>query len=165
LNKTIVIQDAQTPPSNAVEPSKRQPPNYWLALCGSARFSFCFTLPLDLPSASVFADNAQCAYQLRATAQLLYKGEKATLTRVVQTEVLEAWQDWRANHFWMPVKKEVMERLPGAGGSVYLEASVDPALRWREEYAPMTEGGKEADLLPIALSIKNATTKQVRFDQ
>jgi hypothetical protein len=159
LNETVVIQDARTPPSNAVDPSQSLPPNYWLALCGKARFQFDFTLPLDIPSSTLLADNAQCTYQLKGTAQLLYKGQKATLTRFLRIQVVERWRDWQLDHYWMPVKKEVMERLPTGQGSVFLEGIVKPALRWRGDEA--LEGDGDLPSIPVNISVNIASSKQV----
>ena len=165
LRRATVFQSVQLP-STAVDPSKPvgAAGAFWLARRGRTRFPFAFALPKDAPSSCRFGrDNAAVRYELRATAWIVYEGERTLLARTFDVLVLEHWTDIETGDWWSrPSRAEAADKVARAG-SLRVEAEIGPpSMFWR---ADVEDGGQARcaghDEICVRLTVRNASTKSV----
>lgn len=99
LHGRRVFQGPGLPPSNAVQayPSPGDPPlprHYCQALRGVSAFLFRFPLPPSSPSSISFGGGlARVKYELRATAEIFWKGEKRRVVDTREVDVVEIFEE------------------------------------------------------------------------
>lgn len=157
LSKQVAFQTAHAP-SNAVL-AERSVNGFFLARKGRTRFNFSFPLPKTLPSSCQFGRQAASRFLLRATAAIIYEGERTLLTTKKDVMVLERWDehpDW-----WRPVKANVSDRVAfGGSGSLHMEACTEPAIFWRpliDDDGRIHFDGR--DEIIVRISVRNSTTR------
>lgn len=167
LRRATVFQSVQLP-SNAVDPAKPVGAGaaFWLARRGRTRFPFAFALPSEAPSSCRFGrDNAAVRYELRATAWIVYEGERTLLARTFDVLVLERWSDIESGDWWTRSSKAEATDKPGRGGTGALRIEAElgpPAIFWRADVEEGDQRYLGHDEICVRLMVSNASTKSVR---
>lgn len=172
MQSDVTFQSAKLPPSNAVIASSTSHSGFWPARKGVTRFPFTFAIPAGCPSSCKFAGNASVTYTLLASCQIQLDGERSILTRRLDVNVIERWQDWQYERYHEPAEAQVRERiqssigLGGLGkneGTVTAQALIQDPLFYRGWELP--DGSLEIERargqICTHLSITNATPRTI----
>lgn len=172
MQSDVTFQSARLPPSNAVIASTTSHSGFWPARKGVTRFPFSFAIPPGCPSSCKFAGNASVTYTLLASCQIQLEGEQSILTRRLDVNVVEQWQDWRHERYHEGSEAQVREKIQtgisigGLGkteGTVSAQALIQDRLFYRGWELP--DGSLEIDRargeICTHLSIKNATSRTI----
>jgi len=148
----VYFQSHHLPPSNAVDAEQASLAGYWVARPGKTRFQFSFPLPESAPSSAQFAGNAHLRYTLKASAQIQFKNERSTVMSKRDIRVVERLTDWEDERYWQPVRSEASDKvILGGNGSVWMEASIQPSIFWRDE------DSQANNHFPLQITVKNNT--------
>ncbi|KAF9029109.1 hypothetical protein BDZ89DRAFT_1065634 [Hymenopellis radicata] len=93
-----LFQGPGLPPSNAVHahplPNMQPlPAHYYLAKKGQSSFNFRMPVPATSPSSILFANAARVRYEVRASVQVFWKGEKKVVVQSKEVDVVESYAD------------------------------------------------------------------------
>lgn len=172
MQADITFQSPNLPPSNAVIASSTSHSGFWPARKGVTRFPFSFPIPPHCPSSCKFAGNASVTYTLLASCQIQLENERQILTRRLDVNVVERWQDWAHERFHEPSEAQVREKIQtgiGLGalgkteGTIIAQALIQDRLFYRGWELP--DGSLEVDRargeICTHLSIRNATNRTI----
>lgn len=172
LQADVTFQSAKLPPSNAVIASSSSHSGFWPARKGVTRFPFSFSIPPGCPSSCKFGGNASVTYTLLASCQIQLEGERQILTRRLDVNVVEQWQEWQHECFHEPSEAQVREKIQsgiGIGGlgkmegTVSAQALIQDRLFYRGWELP--DGSLEIDRargeICTHLSIRNGTPRTI----
>lgn len=173
MQSDVTFQSSELPPSNAVIASSTSHSGFWPARKGVTRFPFSFTIPSGCPSSCKFAGNASVTYTLLASCQIQLEGERSILTRRLDVNVVERWQDWHNERFHESSEAQVREKIQtsiGAIGSlaktegIVAAQAVIPDPRFYRGWE-LPDGSLEIDRargeICTHLSIHNATSRTI----
>jgi hypothetical protein len=143
MHAARVFQGGALPPSNAVlaHADPALPPGYWPARRGQTAFLFRFPLPPRAPASIAFGKGlARVRYEVRASAAVVWKGERRLVTASREAVVVEDIED---------VEQKAEAIVVGENGKIWAQARV---------VGGMLVAGAGACL---ELQVKNHSTKKV----
>lgn len=169
----MTFQSSKLPPSNAVIATSTSHSGFWPARKGVTRFPFSFAIPSGCPSSCKFAGNASVTYTLLASCQIQLENERSILTRRLDVNVVEQWQDWHTERFHEASEAQVREKvqtsisaigsLAKSEGIVTAQAIIPDPLFYRGWELP--DGSLELDRargeISTQLFINNATSRTI----
>lgn len=169
----MTFQSPKLPPSNAViASSSASHSGFWPARNGVTRFPFSFPIPPGCPSSCKFGGNASVTYTLLASCQIQLENERQILTRRLDVNVVEHWQDWQHERFHEASEAQVREKVQngiGIGGlgktegTVSAQALVQDPLFYRGWELP--DGSLEMDRargeICTLLSVRNGSSRTI----
>jgi hypothetical protein len=116
------------------------PQHYHAARRGISAFPVKFSLPETCPSSINFGNNlAKVRYELRASVQVFWKGEKRLVTDVKEINVVEAYFE----------EDEPLSQIVGENGKIWIQGRV---------IGGVVVAGETAC---VELQVKNHSTKRV----
>lgn len=122
IHSQRIFQGPSLPPSNAVLPRTAYddpdlPASYYAARKGQTTFFFKFPLPTSSPSSIDFGNGlARIAYEIKAGAEVSWKGERRYVTDTKMIQVVESFSE--------SMLDEVKTVAVGDGGRVWAQARV-----------------------------------------